>query len=66
MGRMKEYYMQLIEEGKLRDPNLEMHNDDAYWAHREYWEQQSRNQNLEENDNDNDSADLPGRNDSGN
>ena len=64
MGRMKEYYMQLLEEGKLRDPNFEMHNDDAYWAHREYWEQQSRNQNLEENDNDNDSADLPGRIDS--
>jgi uncharacterized membrane protein YcaP (DUF421 family) len=49
MGRMKEYYIQLIEEGKMRDPNLEMHNDDAYWAHREYWEQQSKK--LEDDDN---------------
>lgn len=50
MGRMKEYYMQLIEEGKLRDPNLEQHNDQAYWEQREYWEQIAKQENQEKDD----------------
>lgn len=50
MGRMKEYYMQLIEEGKLRDPNLEQHNDQDYWEQREYWEQVAKQENQEKDD----------------
>ena len=53
MGRMKEYYMQLIEEGKLRDPNTEVYNDNAYFENRAYWEEQQRleeSQKQEEND----------------
>jgi hypothetical protein len=52
MGRMKEYYMQLIEEGKMRDPNLEMFNDDEYWANRQHWEEQQRFESEKEEEND--------------
>lgn len=51
MGRMKELYMQLLEEGKLRDPSLPDYNDDEYWKNREYWNEVARKQqNQEEND----------------
>ena len=50
MGRMKEYYMQLLEEGKLRDPNLEQYNDQEYWEQREYWEEVAKQENQEDND----------------
>ena len=53
MGKMKEYYMQLLEEGKLRDPELEQHHDQEYWEQREYWEEVARQQQKEEDNDDN-------------
>lgn len=50
MGRMKELYMQLLEEGKLRDPSLEQFNDDEYIRQQEYWNQVAQKENQEEND----------------
>ena len=51
MGRMKELYMQLLEEGKLRDPSLPDYNDDEYWKNRDYWQQVAQ-ENQEEDDDD--------------
>lgn len=51
MGRMKELYMQLLEEGKLRDPSLPDYNDDEYWKNRDYWQQVAQ-ETQEEHDDD--------------
>lgn len=51
MGRMKELYMQLLEEGKLRDPSLPDYNDDEYWKNRDYWQQVAQENQEEDDDN---------------
>lgn len=51
MGRMKELYMQLLEEGKLRDPSLPDYNDDEYWKNRDYWQQVAQETQEEDDDN---------------